>query len=109
MKKENRRRFIRQITLTVGALTIGVDVAPAFFYQKKTTLRKPPDPAGPGPVDFRYAPAQWHSPIRHPGEPGQSFIARSGGLLTPGDGPAPDGIDISIEGTGEITALSQRC
>ncbi len=109
MKKENRRRFIRQITLTVGALTIGVDVAPAFFYQKKTTLRKPPDPAGPGPVDFRYAPAQWHSPIRHPGEPGQSFIARSGGLLTPGDGPAPDGIDISIEGAGEITALSQRC
>ena len=109
MKKENRRAFLMKFGLTVGALTFGADRAAAFLYQKKSGVRRAPVRSAPDTVDFRYSPGGWHSPIRHPDEGGQSFIARTGGLHRTGGGRGPDAIEAFVDGAGEITALSQRC
>jgi hypothetical protein len=106
MNKENRRTFLRQFGLTVGALTIGADTVSAFLYQKKSIIRKTPGGADPETVDFRYAPDQWRSPLRRPGAVDQSLLDRAGGLFRPGTGET---IDLHIDGAGEITELVQHC
>ena len=47
MKKANRRKFLKQIGLTVGALTFGVDQSTAFLYQKNNDAAPGPRPERP--------------------------------------------------------------
>jgi hypothetical protein len=109
MKKDNRRTFLRQFGLAVGALSIGAGEAAAFVYQKKTGIRRAPSSGGQTAVDFRYGPAAWHSPVRYPGRAGQAFIGRTGSILLPGEGMAAGSIEMFIDGAGEVTSLTQRC
>ncbi len=109
MKQANRRTFLRQIGLTVGALTFGAGQSAAFLYQKTTTLRKAPGPIVPETVDFRYAPDDWHSPISPPGGTAVSFIGRPGGLLRHDPVGGIGSIALHVDGAGPITASTQRC
>jgi hypothetical protein len=107
MNKENRRTFLRQFGLTVGALTVGVGDGAAFFYQKKAGIRQGPD--APATVDFRNSPAQWHSPVRYPGASAQTFIGRGGSVLRPGDGADAGSVELFVTGAGDPATFRQSC
>jgi hypothetical protein len=109
MNKENRRAFLRQFSLAVGALTVGGGEAAAFLYQKKSGTRRAPAGSAQSGVDHRFAPSAWHSPARYPGKGGQAFIGRMGSLLRPGDGPNAGSVELFLEGSGEPTGFTQRC
>lgn len=109
MKIEERRRFLRQIGLAVGALTFGAPGGAAVSYQKKPGIQRAPAAPSTGGVDFRYAPADWVSPLSPPGGTGRSLVGRSGAILRGGGSAAGGRIALSLEGAGEITGLGQRC
>ncbi len=112
----NRRVFLRRIGLTIGALTFGPDPLRAFVYQKKTISRKTEAAAPPAPIDFRYSPEVWRSPVSFAGAPQTSYITESGGVIRIrpewGEGPVPlltESVDISFEGWDDHPAATQKC
>ena len=84
MSNKNRREFLTQLGLTVGALAVGKDIVHAIpsltFDQKdKPMIAKPL--ALDQSVDFRYAPPWWQSTYCFPDDPYKSLVGKNGELL----------------------------
>ncbi len=94
MENNNRRKFLRELGLTVGALAVGKEMMfgfPPFQKQIKPFTRERPTPKAP-PVDYRYAPESWQSTFCFPNDPFKSLVSKHGELLygyaTSPDAPA---------------------
>ncbi|HLB01083.1 MAG TPA: hypothetical protein VJO14_06825, partial [Bacteroidota bacterium] len=116
MSLADRRRFLRHIGLTIGALALGPDPLRALVYQKKMISRKTAADAPAAPIDFRYSPGVWRSPVSSPGDAVKSFVTENGGVirLRPARAgkPSPQAtetITISIEGWDGRVSMTQKC
>lgn len=94
MQNKNRRKFLRELGLTVGALTIGREIGfgfPTIQTQPKPFTRQRPTPKNTR-IDYRYAPESWQSAYCLPNDPYKSLVSKNGELLYghPGPGAAPD-------------------
>jgi len=110
-----RRTFLRKLGLTIGAISFGPDPLGAFTYQKKTAPRTAPPEPPVVPIDFRYSPGVWRSPISFPGDAATSFVTEHGGLIREGRTagmassiPAAESVEIRFEGEGETSSPTQR-
>lgn len=90
MQNKNRRKFLRELGLTVGALAVGTEVMfgfPPFQKQIKPFTRTRPAPKG-APVDYRYAPEEWQSAFCFPNDPFKSLVSKQGDILYGHAGPS---------------------
>ena len=118
MEKKSRRKFLTDIGLTVGALTIGNEVARALpqIIQQKVGRRPPVKQAPPvkDVIDFKYAPQSWQSTYCFPDDPYKSLVGKQGELLYghPGIGAEldffPQKVAVGISGGGEGKFIEQK-
>lgn len=82
MENKSRRKFLREVGLTIGAIAIGKDITEASppFQKKDVPVRKKDDILK-GVIDFRYAPRQWQSTYCFPDDPRKSIVSKFGELL----------------------------
>src|SRR5436309_16022148 len=88
MKKKNRRKFLVEIGMSVGALALGKGIVrslPSIIFREKkeriVPVVPPPSPPPKDVVDFRYAPAFWQSTYCFPDDPYKSLVGKNGALL----------------------------
>ncbi len=83
MSGKNRRKFLRDLGVTVGALAIGRDITFGLpFQQKKIRTSPRPDlPPSATTIDFKYSPATWQSTYCFPDDPHKSLVGKFGELL----------------------------
>ena len=102
MEKHNRRKFLRDIALAGGAVTIATDALEAFSFftqkGKKRIVRVEPiiNDTSVTPVDFRYSPSTWQSTFCFPDDPQKSLVGKFGEMLF--DHP---GLNADIDAFGE--------
>src|SRR5512146_3339477 len=91
MKDHNRRKFLIEFGLGVGAVAFGRELFSSLAVAQDKPGRilpsKTPPPL-PSVVDFRYAPADWQSTFCYPDDPAKSLVGKDGTLLYghPGQG-----------------------
>lgn len=84
MEKKNRRRFLTDLGITIGAITIGRNFVVPIPPDGGGTQKGAPggrQPAGKGEIDFRYAPGRWQSTYCFPQDPYKSLVGKHGELL----------------------------
>ncbi len=85
MEKHNRRKFIKDIALAGGAITLATEALEAFtFFQqgKKRVIQiNPIKDEAVHPVDFRFSPSTWQSTFCFPDDPNKSLVGKFGELL----------------------------
>jgi len=86
MEDHERRKFLAQLGLTVGAMALGKDILNAFpkpdlIFQGKMQAKTVSPSSGTPEVDFRYAPADWQSTYCFPDDPFKSLVGKFGELL----------------------------
>lgn len=82
MEDNSRRKFLREISLTLGAIAFGKEIADAGpLFQKKDTLTRRRGGILKDVVDFRYSPASWQTTYCFPDDPHKSLIGKGGELL----------------------------
>jgi len=119
MEDNERRKFLAQLGLTVGAITLGQGILKAFprtesFLQSKARNNAAPAPASVPEVDFRYAPADWQSTYCFPDDPYKSLVGKFGELLYghPGMGADWDAfahiVSVGLHDKGKGSYIVQR-
>ncbi|MBI4546571.1 MAG: twin-arginine translocation signal domain-containing protein [Ignavibacteriae bacterium] len=117
MNNTTRRKFIRKLGLTVGALTVGNELVHSFpFYPQKKERRvtKPSEPPLEAGIDFRYAPTSWQSTYCFPDDPHKSLVGKNGELLYghPGLGTdwntIPHIVSVQISGKEPLMFVNQQ-
>jgi hypothetical protein len=84
MEKKNRREFLADLGITLGAITIGrtiVGAAPPDGGGKPGAPRVDKPSGLKREIDFRYAPARWQSTYCFPDDPHKSLVGKHGELL----------------------------
>src|SRR5258706_4841711 len=116
MEKKNRREFLADLGITLGAITIGRNFVkamppggggkPGSAVQKTPGLRHE--------IDFRYAPAHWQSTYCFPDDPHKSLVGKHGELLIghPGIGADfnyfPHVVSVGLQGLPEGAYVEQK-
>jgi hypothetical protein len=91
MEKKNRREFLTDLGITIGAITIGrnfVHAMPPDGGDKPGAAQAGAKPGLKREIDFRYAPGRWQSTYCFPDDPHKSLVGKEGELLIghPGSG-----------------------
>ncbi|MBI5215288.1 MAG: twin-arginine translocation signal domain-containing protein [Ignavibacteriae bacterium] len=87
MNRHNRRKFLKELALAGGAVTLGADALNAFSFfkqegKKKVVTVKPKTIVeSTVPIDFRYSPSTWQSTFCFPDDPYKSLVGKYGELL----------------------------
>ncbi|MBI3195190.1 MAG: twin-arginine translocation signal domain-containing protein [Ignavibacteriae bacterium] len=87
MNKHNRRKFLKELALAGGAVTIGADTLNAFSFfkqegkKKVVTVKPKATNETLKAIDFRYSPSTWQSTFCFPDDPYKSLVGKSGELL----------------------------
>ncbi|HEV8538364.1 MAG TPA: hypothetical protein VGR15_05500, partial [Bacteroidota bacterium] len=119
MKQRSRRKFLTDLGLTVGALTLAgevVNALPPFTQQKEGARRVRPKPVTiqTDAIDFRYAPNFWQSTYCFPDDPYKSLVGKNGELLYghPGIGAEldffPQIVTVGVRDAGEPKFVDQK-
>src|ERR1700741_3876733 len=82
----DRRTFLAQLGLTVGAITVGRSImhglpVTEFLQTKEGTQKAALGAAAGQEIDFQYAPAHWPATYCFPDDPFKSLVAKRGDLL----------------------------
>ena len=84
MEKKNRREFLADLGITLGAITIGrnfVEAMPPGGGGKPGSASAQKAAGVKQEIDFRYAPARWQSTYCFPDDPHKSLVGKHGELL----------------------------